>query len=297
MPYTRLTPDTEWAAGLVAALPAKWERRLLSRWEKLRTPRSSGLHAELKARFNANTFIRQATDALAKVRVPLDASDAGICEAGEKMALRCTELAAVYHSMQDLHAAMQRLCVGQGVKSPKVKKEKDIPGAVARMTDPQWWRRKLRAHHGQTLEASALALGYVHKNAEIYCSNETLYRRRQQNARNAAMLEATIARNELGQEYKLAELAATGLANKAIRRAELMTRISGFERIAMDCGHRGVFLTSTCPSHMHQWRTLPGGRTEPNPRYDGHSTPGTSQKYQAKLWSQIRSKLDREGIT
>lgn len=304
MRLQRLTPDNQWAAGLVASLPAKWQHRLLSRWQKLGKPRSNTLAAEAKARFDANTFIRQAVTVLDTVRIPLDASDATVVDAGEVQALRCAELATLYHTLDAVHVAMVRACYAQGVKPPlpkkKLKTEQEkqaaMRAAIARMTCPIWWRRKLRAHHGQTLESTAIALGYVHKNSEIYCSNETLYRRRQQNERNAAMLENTFAVNELGQEWALAELAAKGVANKAIRRAELMTRIAGFERIAIDCGHVGLFITSTCPSHMHAWRTLPGGRTEPNPRYDGHSTPGTSQKYQAGLWSKIRAKFGREGI-
>ncbi len=304
MPLMRLTPDAQWSAGLVAGLPAKWEKRLLTRWEKLRKPRSQTLEAEQAARVAANTFIRRKVAVLGTVRIPLDASDATVVDAGEVQALRCAELATLFHSLETLAGAMYRACYAQGVKPPKPKRKPKTPeeaqaamrADIARMTCPIWWRRKLREHHGKTLEAAAITLGMVHKNAEIYCSNETLYRRRQQNERNAAMLENTFAVNELGQEWALAELAAKGVANKAIRRAELMTRIAGFERIAIDCGHVGLFITSTCPSHMHAWRTVPGGRTEQNPRYDDHSTPGTSQKYQAKLFSQIRAKLARDGI-
>lgn len=304
MQLMRLTPDTQWSAGLVAGLPAKWEKRLLTRWEKLRKPRTKTLAAEAKARFDANTFIRNTVAVLDTVRIPLDASNSTIRDASEVQAMRCAELAMVFHSLNDLHAAMVRACEGQGVKPPKPRKKPKSPEAVqeamrvaiAKMTCPQWWRRKLREHHGKTLEAAAITLGMVHRSAEIYCSNETLYRRRQQNESNAAVMENTFAVNELGQEWALAELAAKGVANKAIRRAELMTRIAGFERIAIDCGHVGLFITSTCPSHMHAWRTVGEYKTEQNPRYDGASTPGTSQKYQAKLFSQIRAKLAREGI-
>lgn len=300
----RLSSDESWSADLVAGLPVRWEGRLLKRWQKLRKPRSGHWRAEEKARFEANTFLRKAVSVLSAVRIPLDASDATICEAGQELAKRCVSLAMLHHTIAAVYDAAVRVCDGQGVKSPrprhKLRNAAEIEEfqrcAVARMTCPLWWRRKLREHQGQSVEKAAQALGYVHKNAEIYCSNETVYRRQQQQARNAAMLESTTAINELGHEYTLAELAAKGTANKSIRRGELMTRIAGFERIAIDCGHQGLFITSTCPSHMHQWRTLKGGKTEQNPRYDGHSTPATSQRYQAKLWSQIRAKFGRMGI-
>lgn len=297
MRFEGIQTDEQWSATMVAGLPAMWERRILSRWGRLHKQKP----------FEANTLLRSTVSVLKQVRIPLDASDSVLVDQGEVQALRCAELAGVYHSLPDLHAAMVRQCNYHGIKPPQPKKKPKteqqeqaaMRGAVARMTCPQWWRRKLREHHGKTLEASAIALGYVHKDSEIYCSNETLYRRRQQNERNAAMLENTFAVNELGQEWALAELAAKGVANKAIRRAELMTRIAGFERIAMDCGHVGLFITSTCPSHMHAWRTVKGKShtwAEPNPRYDGVSTPGTSQAYQAKLWQKIRAKFGREGI-
>jgi hypothetical protein len=163
------------------------------------------------------------------------------------------------------------------------------------MADPLWWRRKLRAVHAKQVEGAAIGLGYVNRAADPYISNESVMRRAQQNERNAASLEATIATNEDGQEYTLAELAATGPANKAIRRAELMTRIAGFERIADALGHVGVFFTITCPSRMHKWATRKGGGVIENPKYDG-TLPNDAQKHLAKVWARIRAALARRGI-
>lgn len=309
MRLRRLTPDNQWAAGLVASLPAKWQHRLMNRWQKLGKPRSKTLAAEAKARFDANTFIRQAVTVLDTVRIPLDSSNSTICDAGEAMALRCTELAGVFHEVGALRAAMERMCAAQGVKCPKRPKLKKLPSgqvvkhggvddgpAIARMTDSKWWRQKLREHHAQAVEKTAMALGYVHKNAEIYCSNESLFRSQQQDAANLRALENTVLVNELGQEFDIAELAAKSTSNKAIRRAELMTRISGFERVADGYKHQGVFVTITCPSRMHQWRTVNEYLTEPNPLYDGYSTPKTAQVYLGEVWKRIRAKLHRNKI-
>lgn len=275
--------DEEWAAGRVAPLPARWQRMLLGRWEAKRH----------EGRFEANSLLRRSTENLISVRIPLDASDATICEAAQALADRCAGRAEILNDADALRAAMERVARGQGIEPPPGK-VRNGP-AIARMICPLWWRRKLRKHHGRNVEAAAIGLGHVNKAREIYCSDETLHRRLQQNARNAASLDATTARNELGQEFTLAELAAKGPANKAIRRAELMTRISGFERIARDMGHAGLFMTITCPSRMHPFRTINGWKVQPNPRYDNESTPRSSQQYLAGVWARIRAKLKRLG--
>ena len=205
--------------------------------------------------------------------------------------------------IETLRREMNRLAQSQQIEPPEAWDEekqrgmKDGP-AVARMADPLWWRRMLRRVHAKLVEGAAIDLGYVNRARDCYVSNESVYRRAQQNERIAATLEETVLVNELGQEFKLAELAAKGPANKAIRRAELMTRISGFERIAQDMGHAGLFFTMTCPSRMHKWATVKGAdnRVFENKRYDG-TLPGQAQKYLATVWSRIRAKLARQGIS
>jgi len=283
MLFSAFVPDDAWAAGRVAPLPARWQRKLLSRWER----------QHKTGRFEANTLLRETTEKLLAVRIPLDASDATICDAAQALALRCAGAAQRIHEPKALRLRMETIVAGQGI-TPPPEAVKDGP-ALSRMTCSQWWRRKLRKHHGQTVEGAAIGLGYVAKGREIYCSNDTLDRRYQQNARNAASLEAITASNELGQEFTLAELAAKGPANKAIRRAELMTRIAGFERIALDLGHVGLFMTITCPSRFHRMRTVGpkwARKVVDNPKFDG-STPAEGQAYLRQTWKLIRSKLQR----
>lgn len=285
-----LISHAEWAQGRVANLPARWQKRLLGQWGRL-------LNASEKTGvFDASTFMRTTTELLAKVRIPLDASDAEICDRAHALAWTCAERATLFHDADALRTAMERVALDQGVEPPSRKKFIEHGPALARMTCSYWWRRKLRAHHGRSLEAAAVRIGYVSKREQIYCSNETLYRVRYRESATARMLEQTTARNELGQEFPLAELVAKSTANKAIRRAELMTRISGFEHIARGLGHAGLFLTLTRPSRMHRMRTFKNGRVVvDNPKYDG-TTARQAQQYLANLWKLIRSKLARLGI-
>lgn len=287
----RLSPDNEWAAGLVASLPSLWAQDALTSWRQ----------AWGKDRTAGNLAHLTLTTSLEALRIPLDASDADICEAAEKLAARAFDLSTIYHQPADLIAAMGRMCKGQGVEPPDPDKTTEA-GQIARMVEHMWWRRRLRRVHGRAVEKAAIALGRVNKRREIYASSQTCKRVAQQDARNAATLESTTLVNELGEEFTLAELAAKGPSNKAIKRAELMTRIAGFERIARDLGHAGLFLTITCPSRMHKFR-LVGPRwmkkehrkVMANQRYDG-TTPREANQYLGDVWARIRAKLGRKGI-
>lgn len=277
--------DAAWTRSRVDTLPPRWAKRLLRKWEL----------TQANDYYRANVELRESTESLLRVRIPLDASDADICEAAKHLADRCMGRAALFRDLKTLRASMERICAGQGIEPPHV--DLKDPPAVARMTCPLWWRRKLRKHQGRTVEAAAIQLGRVSKNRDPYVSNEGLRARLQQNARNAASLESTIARNELGQEFTLAELAATSTANKNIRRGELMARIAGFERIALASAHAGLFLTMTCPSRFHKCRLVNDGRSViENPNYAAAENPRTAQAYLQKVWSCIRAELKRREL-
>jgi hypothetical protein len=291
IPSVQHPGNPEWAAAHVAGLPGRWKKRLFNRWEKTRSSGEVGSEANRAAAYE----LLGTLDQLKTVNIPLDASDADICERAEVNARYCNSLAEIFHDKESLRGAMAHVCASNHISAPTSKKITDS-GAIARMVDALWWRRQLRKLHAKAVEGGAISIGYVNKTRDIYVSNETLARRTGQKKRNADMMENTRARNEEGQEYTLAELAATGVSDGTIKRNELMTRISGFEVIAKDCSHEGLFFTATCPSRMHKWRTINGGRVVENRKYDG-TLPDAAQAHLGSVGARFRSKLARHGVT
>lgn len=302
-PYTPTLSTQGWIDRQVSYLPSRWKKKLVNRWHSevpggRNFQATAGVHPE----FSANRHLAGWAQRLNATRLPLDSSDADICGAADRLAGRASELAKIHSDLPSLRAALNRLATGQDVAPPQAwddEKQKGVRdgAAVARMADPLWWRPKLRSLFAKLREGAAIDLGYVNRARDCYVSNESLYSRAQQNARIEAMKENTVLVNELGQEFTLAELAATSQADKAIRRSELMTRISGFERIANEEGHIGLFMTMTAPGHMHKWLTVKGDKTRvfENRRYDG-SLPDSAQLRHAEVWARIRAKCDRYGL-
>ncbi|WP_412525901.1 replication endonuclease [Burkholderia lata] len=318
----RTNNDHEWANELVADLPRPWAMRLLSQWERRRTSfNRSKVTAEGTVRRAANEALRDSVAPLqpACPQLPLAAADHEVCDAAWNAADACrtkliqlerdqrrgkfdfgvlraaglTEAQAAGADVFEQRVALSSICAEYNIEPPD-KTYEDGP-AVRRMVAAKWWKGRLRKAHGMAKESAAIVLGLVAKDRECYVSNVSVRDRKEQNDRNAAALDATIARNiETDQEFTLAQLAAKGTANKAIRRAELMTRINGFERIAIAAGDAGLFGTFTCPSRMHRMTTV-YGRPRANSKWDG-TTPREAQVHLRKTWARIRASLARKGI-
>ncbi|WP_228883989.1 replication endonuclease [Paraburkholderia saeva] len=306
---------------MVAEIPRPWAARLLSAWEKRRASFNPLVTTgEGIARRKANEQLRADVALMRPVSdvLPLDASDTDLCNAAWNMAEKCRVKLLTIEAEQEhvrtadflcaVHAAgvvasataidafeqrtaLARICIAGGIAAPEETRYEDLP-AVRRMVAAHWWKGRLRKAHGKARETAAINLGVVRRDRECYVSDVSKLDRQWQNERNAAALAATIAKNlETEQEFTLAELAAKGPANAAIKRAELMTRINGFERIAIAAAHTGLFLTITCPSKMHRMKTQ-GSRVVENGKWDG-TTPDEAQRYLAKVWARIRAALAR----
>ncbi|MDC6126494.1 replication endonuclease, partial [Burkholderia gladioli] len=229
----RTTTDHQWANALVADLPAQWAMSLLGRWERRRTSfNRSKVTAEGAARRSANEALRAAVEPLraACPQVPLRAADHAVVEAAREAAEECRLMAVQLEREQrsgrldpnvlraagltreqaatadayERRVALAAICRAHNVEPPEKKIEHEP--ALRRMTTAKWWTGKLRRIHGMAKETAAIQLGRVAKDRECYVSNVSVGDRLAQNERNAASLEATVARNiETDQEYTLAQ--------------------------------------------------------------------------------------------
>lgn len=300
--------DNEWALSVVDKFPRSWQSKLIVKWHK----EHQGDYRE--ANLTLLGRVRKLADS-ARGGISPDANDHDICQQAditardfrrrvERVETIARNSQAAFYWGDRFVERVKRLFVrallkARGLldlwprKGPKDKRVSDS-GALARVLCARWWRRTYRKLHARTVEASAIGIGLVSKAAGLYASDDAVKRRRGQNARNAAALESVHAVNDHFQAYTLAELAAKGTANKAIRRVELLTRIAGFELIAKELKHIAYMVTVSCPSRFHACTTR-GGVVKENPKYKG-ATPDEAQRYLSRQWGRCRAAAMRAGI-
>jgi hypothetical protein len=224
-------------------------------------------------------------------RIPLADSMGGqtgepaIWHAADVAARQCYGFCHTLGTVDAILGAVGALCARRGIAAPAGDTDEE---KLARALDKAWWRRHLRTEFKRRFEHTAIQLGLTYVKTDPYVSRETAIMQEQQNRANAELLKQRTATNEHGQTFSVADLAAKGTGNKAIRRGELMMRIRGFEEVADTLRHVGMFWTQTCPSKFHSV----GGT---NPKYNG-ATPRDAQAYMVQVWAKQRAALNRLGI-
>lgn len=186
----------------------------------------------------------------------------------------------------------------------------ELKSALARICQPEWWRRQLRKLAAQQFERFARNAGIVSLSGNIYCSDFTVNRRIEQKRRNRRLLESLEAENSDGQVYTLAELSDLSVSNPVNRRHELMTRIRGFEEYAKQhhyptdeiigpVRYMALFFTITTPSKFHAKKTARsdvGKRWAiDNPKFN-NTDPRQANEYLCDVWAGIRAEWDKNSI-
>lgn len=270
-----------WRAQLYERLPARWARVI-----ERRVREADIEHGDWK---HANTYLRDNAEFWADSVFRLDASLDDIRACAFKRADDAAALVERLTSTDAIVGALRALCERWGVGFPDVETE---GGAIARVIDARWWARRLRVEHGRKVEAQAIRLGMVSAKADKYISQENLRRGIAQDTRNAETLARTLAVNEDGECFSLADLAAKSISNKRNRRGELMLRMRGMEEVAADYQCVAEFDVVTAPSRFHAVRA----DGKPNPKYDPKSTPRECQAYLTRQFAKVRAWAHRNGI-
>jgi len=167
----------------------------------------------------------------------------------------------------------------------------DVTPAIMRMQTEKWWKGRLRHVAASWREHLQIALANVSKKHTPYASNMTVNEWREQKRRTREFLKGMELEDEEGNRISLIEKYDGSVANPAIRRCELMTRIRGFENICNDMGFVGDFYTLTAPARYHA--TIKTGYR--NRKWSGAS-PAETQRYLCNVWQKVRAKLHREEI-
>lgn len=216
----------------------------------------------------------------------LTAGDGAIFRAADKAARDAYKICTECKTIEAINDRLQKLCNSLGVQMPT---GADDAAILRRAVDRGWWNRQLCKEYKRRLEHASIVLGLTHQSRDAYISREAAMFQRRQNEKNQKLLEnSEVVNAETGQIYTLAELASKGMANKALRRGELMTRIRGFEDVAMQLNHAAMFWTITAPSKFHS----AGGN---NKKYNG-ATPRDAQRYLCGVWAKIRAEFNRRGL-
>lgn len=167
----------------------------------------------------------------------------------------------------------------------------EVTPAIMRMQTEKWWKGRLRRVAASWREHLQIALANVSKKHTPYASSMTVSEWREQKRRTREFLKGMELEDEDGNRISLIEKYDGSVANPAIRRCELMTRIRGFENICNEMGFIGEFYTLTAPARYHA--TIKTGHR--NRKWNGAS-PADTQRYLCSVWQKIRAKLHREEI-
>ena len=213
---------------------------------------------------------------------------------------QCRRLTAKHsHCTKEAYEQCIKLLSLYKIAPPTLDNTNKLEPILNRFSCEKWWKKQLSKFQNEQLENVSRELKLVHTMRSPYCSYLTLTRFKQQKRNNKDYLESQLATNELGQEYSLAQLSELTVSNPAIRRLELITRCKGFEAIADEMGHEGIFITLTTPSRFHRMTKITHQnktvKVIPNKKFDG-STPRDAQDYLVNLWAKIQAKFSRESI-
>lgn len=251
-------------------VPPPYRKALANKYSKL---------SEQNNRYGANTLLRK-VNALCD-NLFYSSSDEALAVKARNFAEFCEGLK---HNLgtEKAYQPIVKYAEGWGVK---VLGGYDRNGVVSRLCDHEYWVRKLLKNKTNKLNQIATLAGVVNRKQQIYVSDLVLNAIKDRAQRSYEIMQGLELINEMGETLEMSDVLEGSIANPKNRRAELMTRICGFEEYANKRDHVGVFYTVTCPSKYH-----------PNSfKYEGF-TPKESAEYLSSVWAKARANLNRNDL-
>ena len=251
--------------------------------------------------FTALSTVKAASDRLLSNGYSKTMSDDQIKDmANDKAELLRLRIASIKDDVQWCFAYASQFLADMGLafREDDIKqKEKsgELFSLVNRACDPLWLRRQLRRKCAYEVEQVARDLQLVERHKQVYCSDFSVHRMRHRIKSNETALKETIAFDENDPEnfFTLHELSAKSVSNPKIRRAEMFTRLKGFEDYAMDNGDDAVFFTVTAPSRFHAI-----SNSQANQHWMDAGSPHAKEAhvYLMGVWTALRKFMDKHDI-
>ena len=238
----------------------------------------------------ANLFIHKIDKSLVIHDLNLSSSTSKIREFCENMSRRCGLTVAEYGENKTSYQICRGIANKYSIQIDAFDTDKPFIPTLNKLLCENWWFRKINKMRIQYIEKVHRKLSLVHKDASCYVSNFALENRKTQLKNSFDYLMANQIVNEDGQIYTLLDVYKKSVSNPRIRKAELMTRIRGFEEVATQMGHAGEFYTLTSPSKYHAY-----SNGKANPKFND-STPKDVNDYFNNNWKLIRSALQKKNI-
>jgi len=248
------------------------------------------IHNEKSLR-EANLFIGRIDKKLMLNDFNLSSSTAEVKDFCKKLAHKCRLIAVEYGENETSYNICRTLAHKYSIELPAFDENEPFIPTLNRLCCSSWWHTSVNKIRLQHVEQASRSLNLVNKHASCYASNFAVENRNTQLKNSYDYLTSNQIINEDGQTYSLLDIFNKSVANPFIRKAELMTRIRGFEEVATQMGHAGEFYTLTSPSKMHA--VLSSGKQ--NPKFND-STPKNVNDYFNDIWKLIRSALHKKNI-
>ena len=163
--------DKRWRAPIFQRLPERFAENAAYDYKETYI---------FEGRRNANQSLLKAYGKPDKHSIPLNATDDDLKALSKRIVMEIKDFSNFLLNRIDkitslLHYAQKYDVNLSALDNPSFSET----GIYTRLTDENWWLRRLRKSHARNLEQEAIRSGFVHQRKGKYVSDETLQRRRE----------------------------------------------------------------------------------------------------------------------